>query len=177
MVNPVCLVCNMHLCHLSAVWLRTDDLTTLGFSFIFCIMRLIIAPSPWSGWWGLSELLCVKYSLTSVVGSYVRHPVSCHFVCLLSKYVGILWRSTLEVNRMWVVSTYNYIKSPGLSQERLRVRNGTPTVQRWGCSLWPPSLPCGQRYFRLWQRPLPLWTRKWCQGQRLPTWPFLVACV
>lgn len=95
----------------------------------------------------------------------------------MSMFAILLWKSTFEVNRRWVVSTYNHVKSSGLSQERLKMGNGkTSNRPDWGRRLWLLSVLRGQRYFRCGQKPLPLWTGKWCQGQWLPTWPFLVAC-
>lgn len=63
-VNPACLVLNMVLCHFSAIWLWTNDFTTLSFSFLCCLMKVVTASTPGSSWWGLHELICVKYSFS-----------------------------------------------------------------------------------------------------------------
>lgn len=65
-VSPACLVLNMVLCHLLAIWLWTNDFTTLSFSFLCCLMKIETASTPGSSWWGLRELICVLIFLSSI---------------------------------------------------------------------------------------------------------------
>lgn len=76
------------------------------------------SPMQWLG--GLSELISVLNNST------ITQFLAILCIYLISMFVILLWKSTVEVNRMWVVSIYRYVKPSGPSQERLRIGNGKP---------------------------------------------------